>query len=826
MPEVLIIHNQIQQSSTNTVVQSHLADQFVENLRVGQNLKAQLVVIENKYWLVTEDYRIAIPKETVEQWNLVNNQTVKLKITSLANPLELQLVNKPLPRELAAKDLAAINSSNTTSKNNTEQNVLKDNLSLDSSKPLVEQKPLIDIKQLDHLKKLTNLTATAPLAKEIINTINQKTDSTKQVQIDKVDTNKLISEARKFLNNPMLDSKALSAQSIKSTSAASLNEQLTKTISDGLQSLDKFQTIAATEGSKTKSTRLIAPQATPSETTKPLLNSNPKNVPNISVSNSKVTTENVNVLDQTSVITKSQSSINMTVTDSIKDSGVTNTTRLIASQATPSETTKPLLKSNSKDVPNIPVSDTRKDSGLTNSTRLITPQATPSKMTLPLVKSNSKDLPNTPVSNSKITSENVNVSDKTAVITKSQSSINMTVSDTGKDNGLTNSTPIASKPMKFEIAVSLPDSERFPVLADKMTRAYNRQLEIQKPANKSLNNLLSQLIRLNQWSADNKASRRTQGGAQVEKLAASLKESLKDMFRYISPKESLKTGKSVEKAIQQSGTFLEKRIAKQDIAKKDILNKSSAGLTIHKDYKANLNRVLATALYNLAKLNSATSTTKNTAEALKNLTASTQTDQKILNAQKQLSDSSSLLKANLLNNIRSSLIKLSSGRSAQINITELQSITKQVLKDTQSALGRTQLSQLTNLRPETAPQQWLFELPVFNGNKLDIFNLYMKQHSKEHEDEETKTKKPGWSIVLQFDIGPLGKIRAMLSWADNAVQVRFIAENENTVSLVDDQLNYFQNKLTENDISFEQLSVEKAQLDDLNYQFSKGNSDE
>ena len=60
----------------------------------------------------------------------------------------------------------------------------------------------------------------------------------------------------------------------------------------------------------------------------------------------------------------------------------------------------------------------------------------------------------------------------------------------------------------------------------------------------------------------------------------------------------------------------------------------------------------------------------------------------------------------------------------------------------------------------------------------------------------------------------------MLSWENNKIQVRFLAEQQNTVNLVGTELEHFQKMLNKQDITFEQLTVEQAQLDDLSVQFS------
>ena len=263
-------------------------------------------------------------------------------------------------------------------------------------------------------------------------------------------------------------------------------------------------------------------------------------------------------------------------------------------------------------------------------------------------------------------------------------------------------------------------------------------------------------------------------------------------------------------------------MATQKEAATQKLAKPSIELTLHKDIKANLNRVLATALYNLAKINTPQSSSTQIPHASQTAAnSSTGTSSPSANtsaAQRALTDGSSLQNSNLLNNIKTKLKQFTAGRAVVSNLPELEHITKEVLKNVQEALSRTQLGQLTNLRPESSTQQWLFELPIMNGKTVDSFSIYLKEEDESTDDHDNKQRR--WSVVLQFEIGELGKIRSMLSWENNKIQVRFLAEQQNTVNLVGTELEHFQKMLNKQDITFEQLTVEQAQLDDLSVQFS------
>jgi len=108
-----------------------------------------------------------------------------------------------------------------------------------------------------------------------------------------------------------------------------------------------------------------------------------------------------------------------------------------------------------------------------------------------------------------------------------------------------------------------------------------------------------------------------------------------------------------------------------------------------------------------------------------------------------------------------------------------------------------------------------------NSKEVDTFLIQFAEHSADEDDNDGKKD---WSLILQFDIAPLGKLRAMLTWHNEKVQVRFLTEQHNTAELISKELEYFQNVLTDQGLSFEQLTVEQSMLDDIKIRFSKGQS--
>ncbi len=716
MSEIRIIHQQIQQSLDTSAIQLKTAEQFIDNLRVGQILNAQLVKLDNKFWLLIENIKLFIPKETVELLGLRENQSIRIKVRTIADPVELQIVKTKLK--------------------NTEQ-----------------------------LKTLTNNTSEKIIKQSPINTL-KKSSITKNIDADK-----LILEARKFLNKTIT---ATQSQVTQTSLKVPIN-----TDSDNIKPRQLAKSGEITLQTKSIKTASEQPALLPLPNRSSANNKSIETLSHLISQSRVIATETIPDLQQKSLAAKTVSKIEQT--------GV-----LHKSKVKPEQVIKNSFKSGQ---------------GTVKTEQLFIKPANVKANVMANVTSKDSQV------NVKSSSQSVNHADK--VVPKAQLIHQDYSNNRINSNSKTTKPPLET--MKLDIAVNLPDKDKFPLLSEKIDLAYRRLLPAQNFSSRSITNLFDQLQRLNQWTSDNnKSTRSSSSPSKPEKLAADLKESLRDLFRYINQKDKIKTGKSIEKALHQSGTFLEKRTRLVQESTRQHNSKTSAGLTIHKDLKANLHRVLATALYNLAKIKATGTSTTSGNNPVGIAKSTTQTNTPGL--ARQLSGNSTTSENNLIQSIRNRLISFKSTTTKADYMPELERITKEVLKNVQSALIRSQLGQLTNLRPESAPQQWTFELPVMNNKDVDMFFIQFKEHEVPDDDEKSKQ---GWSLILQFDISPLGKIRALLNWIGNKVNIRFLAEQKNTVDLMSNELEHFQSVLSVQGLSFEELSVEQTLLDDMNIRFSR-----
>ncbi len=221
------------------------------------------------------------------------------------------------------------------------------------------------------------------------------------------------------------------------------------------------------------------------------------------------------------------------------------------------------------------------------------------------------------------------------------------------------------------------------------------------------------------------------------------------------------TGETIKQAIAQSGLFLEARLAQ--IAQTPPLQQAALPLTanIPIDFKGGLLSLLMT-LFSLLKA-SPTTTTASTPAAQPsppNTPAAFATA-----AQATLHQQMNLQQA----------------------LTEL-------LRSVKSGLARLQLNQLVSSAPEEeGKRNWVMELPVRNGENIDLIQLCIeKEKNRQH-----KKKTIMWSVTLSLSPKGLGPIQVRVSLADEIINTSFWAENPKTKIFIHDNLQTLKSRYRE-----------------------------
>ncbi len=126
---------------------------------------------------------------------------------------------------------------------------------------------------------------------------------------------------------------------------------------------------------------------------------------------------------------------------------------------------------------------------------------------------------------------------------------------------------------------------------------------------------------------------------------------------------------------------------------------------------------------------------------------------------------------------------------ASVNVpraeTALTTTTTDMLRQTEGALARLQLSQLASLPSEQQPQRlWSLELPVLHDQRTDLFQLRIEEEAAGAQQNSVTP----WSVMLAFDLPSLGPVHARILVNGPQVSATLWAERPSTAALFNDQL--------------------------------------
>lgn len=362
----------------------------------------------------------------------------------------------------------------------------------------------------------------------------------------------------------------------------------------------------------------------------------------------------------------------------------------------------------------------------------------------------------------------------------------------------------------IKVSVEVPNQLTFPILAEAVSKEAGRLGAKQSPLSQSLNSLLAQLNRLNEWQSDNKRSLRSQAGQQLTKATRDTSVAINDLSRYVINKQQLQTPAQVKKIIKNSGNFFEAKLANQAEAKQ-------SHKTVHQDLKANVQRLLHATLYHVAKLQSqhpsqtplGTQSTSQSAIANQNVASGQQANIT------QTSTTPFKPQTDLVKLVKQKLSAIGNRQLPMDLPSQLIRILKQILNETNRVMTKLQTNQLGNLRADNLTPQWFFEIPVWHQQSVELLQILMRQEQSQREAKKDKA----WSLVLQFDLIELGKIRAILRWQDDRIDMQFLAEYPPTVELIDSELEFIHDIMLRNQLTLENVAVEQAELRDIEVDF-------
>ncbi len=212
---------------------------------------------------------------------------------------------------------------------------------------------------------------------------------------------------------------------------------------------------------------------------------------------------------------------------------------------------------------------------------------------------------------------------------------------------------------------------------------------------------------------------------------------LKQLFNSLPSSQSLSQASGLKQAIEDSGMFLEPKLAK------GVLSGMIQQPTLDRDLKTQLLRLIF---------------------LLKEYTSSSPRESATPQSQTEHPVKQSHL-GQIFGELVKKLSKPSQERTATSNIKEgldPQQLTllKELVQKSESALARQQLNQLSSLPAQDDPKPtWHFELPMTHGKALSQLQLTIQREDKKQQEDNEHV----WHINLQLSLPGLGPLLVKLS---------------------------------------------------------------
>jgi len=278
-------------------------------------------------------------------------------------------------------------------------------------------------------------------------------------------------------------------------------------------------------------------------------------------------------------------------------------------------------------------------------------------------------------------------------------------------------------------------------------------------------------------------------------LSADTNAAVRNIFKQLPSVFNLKTAAQIKNHIQNSGLLIESKIKNQILSsiQNMQINKISSD-KVKVNIKPLLEFDLGAQLHRLADLvRTQLATTKNTAPS--NTNQSTTNPINISRDNKP-----AVQQANRVPVEQASLQ----------NITQREEAMQTFLRQIESSLTHMQQTQLQNLSESQAGRPlWLMELPIKNGQDIDLFELRISE--EENTQAEGEAKKI-WNVTLKFDLSGLGKIKAHIKIQNDFISAQFYSEKTEILTLFRENFDFLRGRLNYNGLNVGNIECAHAKL--------------
>lgn len=262
------------------------------------------------------------------------------------------------------------------------------------------------------------------------------------------------------------------------------------------------------------------------------------------------------------------------------------------------------------------------------------------------------------------------------------------------------------------------------------------------------------------------------------KLPQPLVEIVRNIVEQLPSTKTINSGEGLKQAVTQSGLFLETKLAQSLLPNQPTAIPATPNISI--DFKGGLLSLLVS-LFTLTKATPGANPPR-----------------------------AANMRAPFLPHLH-----LQAQPATQPSLTQqmnLQQTLLELLRNVEGGLARLQLSQLISSGTEEDGRRlWALELPVRNGENIDLIQLRIQ---KEKEGREKK-KNALWTVNLAFDLAGLGPIQVRVMLTNGTINTTFWSEKTQTTELINDHLDILHQRFEEVGLTVGVLESHKGQAPEI-----------
>ena len=277
-------------------------------------------------------------------------------------------------------------------------------------------------------------------------------------------------------------------------------------------------------------------------------------------------------------------------------------------------------------------------------------------------------------------------------------------------------------------------------------------------------------------------------------LAADVNAAVRDIFKQLPSPFNLKTAVQVRNQLLDSGIFIENKIKNQIFsALQNIPTNRTA--QIHSNIKTDLNPDLGAQLHRLASLIRTQLPSEAQTKNPPILNQNTVAQANIPNANKAMHQQANRIPVE---------------QASLQSVTQRDEAMQTFLRQIESSLTHMQQTQLQNLNDaQPGRPLWLMELPIKDGQDIDLFQLRITEEESAQKDGETKKI---WNVTLKFDLAGIGKIKAHIKMQNEFISAQFFSEKPEVLSLFQENFDFLRSRLSYNGLNVGNIECTHANL--------------